>query len=365
MRTIVFVVLFLFLLFPLAAQTPQPKSPEGEVVRIDTRLINLNVKVLDVKGKAVSHLKQEDFEITEDGQPQEVTYFQPVTAPVSLVLLLDLSGSTEKKRKLMMKAAQRFMETLVPEDTIAVAAFTDQYYLLADFTKDRKKLKKAVEKIKDIKGATAYYDAMWNTLDYLAKVKDARKAIVVLTDGVDNTILRGTPIQRPQNFPDPNSPLADLQIRINGTMRQLPKRSLHTFDDLLARAAEEEVTIYPLRLNTRFEIPTQYQRVGSSPGDQIRRNIFTDINKRAERQYALADLQLNSIAEQTNGEVFPVDKEEELIGVFQRVAAELHLMYTLAYYPRNGQADGNFRKITVNVKQAGAKAKTRPGYIAK
>ena len=111
----------------LAAQTP-PQKNESEVLKIDTRLINLNVKVLDASGKAVSQLKPEDFVITEDGQPQEIAYFQPVTAPVSLVLLLALSGSTEKKRKLMMKAAQRFLETLIPEDTVAVAAFTDQYY---------------------------------------------------------------------------------------------------------------------------------------------------------------------------------------------------------------------------------------------
>ncbi len=361
MRITILISLFLLLLTSITAQTLPPK-PDGEVLKIDTRLINLNVKVLDARGKAVSNLKQEDFAITEDGQAQEIAYFQPVTAPVSLILLLDLSGSTEKKRKLMMKAAQRFLETLVPEDRVAVAAFTDQYYLLADFTKDRKKLKKAVEKIKDIKGATSYYDAMWNTLDHLAQVKDARKAIVVLTDGVDNTILRKPP---PPLFTDPNSPLADLKIRINGQLTSLPKRSLHTFEELLARAAEEEVTIYPLRLNTRFEIPTRYLPTGNGPGDQIRRNIFADLNQRAEQQYAIADQQLNSVAEQTNGAVFPVDREEELEGVFQRVAAELHLLYTLAYYPRNGQADGTFRKIAIRVKQAGAKAKTRPGYIAK
>lgn len=356
-------IFFLILSIASVAQNPQQKSPDGEVVRIDTRLINLNVKVLDGRGKAVSNLKQEDFEVTEDGQAQEIAYFQPVTAPVSLVLLLDLSGSTEKKRKLMTKAAQRFIDSLVPEDTVSVAAFTDQYYLLADFTKDRKKLKKAVEKIKDIKGGTAYYEAMWNTLDHFAQIKDARKAIVVLTDGVDNTILRNTPRQRLPIFTDPNSPLAN--IRINPANIKLPKLSTHTFDELLARASAEEVTIYPLRLNTKFELPIYKLTTGNSAGDQIRRNIFADINKRADQQYAIADQQLNAIAEQTNGEIFPVDREEALEGVFQRVAAELHLVYTLAYYPRNAQADGNFRKIAVNVRQTGAKAKTRPGYMAK
>jgi VWFA-related protein len=354
-------LIFLALSLSVAAQTPPPK-PDGEVLKIDTRLINLNIKVLDASGKAVSHLKPEDFEVREDGQVQEIAHFQPVTAPVSLILLLDLSGSTEKKRKLMTKAAQQFLESLIPEDTVAVAAFTDQFYWLADFTKVRKTLKKAVEKIKDIKGGTAYYDAMWTTLDHFAPVKDARKAIVVLTDGVDNTILRKPP---PNLFTDPNSPLANLKIKINGQWANLPKRSVHTFDELLARAAAEDVAIYPLRLNTRSEIPTRAIPSGNRPGDEIRRTILTDINQRAEQQYAIADAQLNSVAAQTNGEVFPVDREEELEGVFQRVAAELHLFYTLAYYPRNGQPDGSFRKIAVAVKSKGAKAKTRPGYVAK
>ncbi|HEX4947048.1 MAG TPA: VWA domain-containing protein, partial [Blastocatellia bacterium] len=349
------ILVLLFLSLSIAAQTPPPK-PDNDILKIDTRLINLNVKVLDPGGKAVSNLTQADFEVREDGDVQEIAHFQPVTAPVSLVLLLDLSGSTEKKRKLMTKAAQRFLDSLVPEDNVAVAAFTDQFFLLHDFTKDRKKLKKAVEKIKDIKGATAYYDAMWASLDHLASLKDARKAIVVLTDGVDNTILRRPP---PRLFTDPNSPLANVQIRINGKLAGLPKRSVHTFDELLARASAEEVAIYPLRLNTRAEIPTRALPTGNSVGDQIRRNVLTDINQRAEQQYAIADSQLNSVAAQTNGEVFPVDREEDLEGVFQRVAAELHLFYTLAYYPRNAQADGKFRKVAVQVKQPGAKAKTR------
>ena len=355
------ILVLLFLSLSVAAQTPLQK-PDSEVLKIDTRLINLNVKVLDAKGKAVSNLAQTDFEVREDGQVQEIAHFQPVTAPVSLILLLDLSGSTEKKRKLMTKAAQRFLESLIPEDTVAVAAFTDQFYWLADFTKDRKKLKKAVEKIKDIKGGTNYYDAMWTTLDHFAPIKDARKAIVVLTDGVDNTILRKPP---PPLFTDPNSPLANVQIRINGQLTSLPKRSSHTFDELLARASAEDVAIYPLRLNTRAELPALKISDRSSIATQIRRDIFADINKRAEQQYAIADQQLASVAEQTNGDVFPVEREEELEGVFQRVAAELHLFYTLAYYPRNGQADGNFRKIAVTVKSAGAKAKTRQGYMAK
>ncbi|MFN7927221.1 MAG: VWA domain-containing protein [Blastocatellia bacterium] len=338
-------LVLLLLSLSVVAQNPATK-PEDAVLKIDTRLINLNVKVLDASGKAISQLAQTDFEVREDGIAQDIAYFQPVTAPVSLVLLLDLSGSTEQKRKLMTKAAQRFLGFLAPADTVAIAAFTDRYYWLSDFTRDRKHSKKAVEKIKDIKGGTAYYNAMWETLDHFAGSKDARKAIVVLTDGVDNTIL-ATPRQ---------------QMRIQAG---LGARASRTFDELAARVAEAEVAIYPLRLNTRLDLPSFKFSRNMNLGTQIRSEIFRNINERAARQYAIADQQLTALADETNGDVFPVDREEELESVFQRVAAELHLVYTLAYYPRNTQPDGSYRKIAVSVKHTGARAKTRAGYVAK
>jgi VWFA-related protein len=93
-------------------------------VRIETRLVNLNVKAMDRAGQPITNLKQEDFGIYEDGVKQDVTHFKPVTAPVNVVMMLDLSGSTQKKRKAMKAAAIRFIDAMPAGDKIAMVGFT-------------------------------------------------------------------------------------------------------------------------------------------------------------------------------------------------------------------------------------------------
>jgi len=313
-----------------SAKYVPPKPPDKDVLRLETRLVNLNVKVTDRAGRPISNLKQENFAVAEDGVPQEVAFFQPVTAPINLVLLLDLSGSTKEKRKVMAQAAKKFIDSLGPNDRVALAAFTRQFYALSDFTTDRKELKKLVDKIKGIDGGTAFYDAMWSTLDLLDRVKEARKAIVVLTDGVDNSLQR------------------------SGRWT-----TTHTFDELLGRVSEEDATIYPIYLNTEPEIKINLK---GKPWAYERRRERVAARK---RPYEIAREQLEAIAEETAGLIFKADSEHDLDGVYQRVAAELHQLYSLAYDPKNTNLNGQFRKVGVKVNQPGLLARSRRGYYAK
>ncbi len=311
--------------------TVQPKLPGNDAIRIETRLVNLNVKAVDKVGQPLTNLSREDFVIFEDGIQQEIAYFDPVTAPINLVLLLDLSGSTKDKREVMVKAAQKFIDALSPKDRVAVAAFTRQFFVLSHFTTDRRLLKERIEKVKEKKGGTAFYDAMWTTLDLLREVKEPRKAIVVLTDGVDESLL-------PSGF----------------------EPSHHTFAELLERVAEEEITIYPINLNT--EIAKALSRI-NRPGvsEQTRERL----RERLLRPNEIASQQLAALAEQTAGMVFKAEDENELEKAYERVATELRLLYSLAYYPANSEAGGGFRKIQVQVNRAGAVARTRRGYYVK
>src|SRR5262245_60094667 len=158
------------------------------IIKLEARLVNLNVKVADANGKTVPSLKKENFVVLEDGVQQDVTYFEPVTAPLNVVLLLDLSGSTEHKIKLMKRSAQKFIDSLQPADRIAIAAFSRRFSVIANFTTDHKLIKDRIENIKNRHSGTAYYDAMWAALDLLDEANATRKAIVVLTDGVDNSL---------------------------------------------------------------------------------------------------------------------------------------------------------------------------------
>jgi VWFA-related protein len=301
-----------------AGARPEPSGvSEPDAVKLEARLIHLNVKAASSSGKVITDLKREDLTILEDGVKQEVAYFQPLTAPVNLVLLLDLSGSTKDKVEAMKKAARKFVASLQPDDRVAVATFISKFYLVSNFTTDRKLLKDRIDDIKKTSSGTNYYDAMWATLNLLGEIKEARKAIVVLTDGVDNSILR------PERFPD-----------------------RHSFDQLMARISEEEATVYPIYFDTEYEVVIKR-------GDG------------SHEEYAAARKQLQEVADQTGGMLFKALRAEDLEGVYERVASELRTFYSVAYAPANTSRDGRWRKITVRVNRAEALARTKRGYFAK
>jgi VWFA-related protein len=308
-----------------------PKTLDKDVIKLEARLVNLNVKATDRAGHPLSDLKREEFAVLEDGVAQDITHFGPVTAPINLVLLLDLSGSTQDKRKEMIQAAKKFIDQLGPGDEIAIAAFTRKYYVLSEFTGDRDLLKSRVEKIKDIRGGTAYYDAMWKTLDLLGEVKVPRKAIVVLTDGVDNSIARSG-----------------------------YEPTKHTYEEMSGRIAEEEVTIYPIYYDTD---PDSFRP--KKPRDEAEAKIMAQILEARRRPNELARKQLSEIAEQTAGIFIDTGQEQDIEGAYARVARELHLLYSIAYAPKDLQRDGRFRKVTVRLNRDGAVARTRRGYFAK
>lgn len=307
------------------AEPVEVKAPPREdTVRIETRLVNLNVKALDKAGQPVTNLKQEDFAIYEDGVKQEVAHFNPVNAPVNLVMLLDLSGSTQKKRKAMREAAERFVDSLPQGDRLAIVAFTRQYKALTDFTSDKAMLKSVLKQINGFSGGTAFYDSMWKALDQLDKLAEARKAIVVLTDGEDESLVGD-------------------------------KETTHTYDELLGRASEEDVTIYPIY----FSPNNQLNKVGILFGGNGGGFLSGESKSKTARK------QLEQLADQTGGEIFSASREDDLESAYKLVANELHTLYSLAYSPDKLKHDGQFRKIAVKLEREGAVAKTRKGYFDK
>lgn len=305
---------------------PPPANNEPPLkadITIDTKLINLNAKVLNPAGKPVVHLQKENFVLYENNVKQQIEHFSPVTAPVNLVLLLDFSGSTEKKTKVIREAAQRFVDSLGPNDRVAVAAFARRFYLKTNFLSDKKELKKLIGDLKIPSSGTRYYDAMWSSMDLFKNANGARNAIVVLTDGVDNTIMD------PEEYD-----------------------TKHDFNELLARITEGEVTIYPLYLDTEYEMVTK--RNGS---------------QEKHDHYAIARKQLSQVAEQSGGLLFYVGKIEDLNGVYDRVATELRTLYSIAY--SSSLDDGSrsdkkeWREIKLTVNEPGAVARTKRGYFTK
>jgi VWFA-related protein len=304
----------------IAPTVVEPKDPNA--IRIETRLVNLNVRALNKTGLPITDLKPEDFQVFEDETKQEVAHFKPVNAPVNLLILLDMSGSTQKKHKTMIESVRKFIDLLPANDKMSIVAFTRRYYRLSTFTSDKAVLKAAVEKISKIQGGTAYYDAMVEALKDLNHLGDVRKAVVVLTDGEDESMFGS----EPTGF---------------------------SFQQMLDHAAESDVTVYPIYFS------------GADTGRALNM-VFagprSDWNSERRTQ---ARKQLQALADQTGGELINAPAEENLAAAYARVAEELHTLYSLAYSPDKLKHDGSFRKISVNVSREGALAKTRKGYYDK
>src|SRR6185503_19445748 len=176
--TVVFVGLFCGALTATRAQEPD------DVVRTETSLVQLNVGVVDPRGRAVTSLSRNDFTVYEDGVKQQILHFEPTDAPFSLVLLLDTSGSTVNFRQQFKAAAWRFLDALAPQDRVAVVQFNAKVKALSGFSTDRKKTAYAIQ-IAEGAGETHFYEALKYALRELDKEGKRRKAIVVLTDGLD------------------------------------------------------------------------------------------------------------------------------------------------------------------------------------
>ena len=291
--------------------------PIADVIKIDSRLVNLNVRVTDNAGKLIPDLSKADFRVFEDNVEQEVVRFEPVTSPVAVVLLLDASGSTKDRWKVIRKAAKTFIDTLSPNTPIAVAAFTRRFLMICDFSCDRRVMKERIDDTKNLQSGTAFYDATWSAMNLFKEVKEQRKAIVVMTDGVDNSL---------------------------SSEDYEPK---HPFDELFARISQDEVTIYPIYFDTEYQVVVKQR--GSD----------------THESYVTARQQLQKIADETGGTLFKADKAEDLEGVYQRVASELQTLYSVSYNPADKNYNGNWRSVGVKVKNGIAVARTKRGFYAK
>lgn len=276
------------------------------------RMVNLNAAVFDRNGHPLLDLGPRDFEVIEDGVPQDVTFAGSEEVPFNLGLVLDLSGSTRRDRDAMKEAAKRFVGIARPQDKVAIYALAnDVFHLISPLTNDRERLKWLIDHIPRVSGGSPIYDII--VLSYaeeFRKLPTDRNALIVISDGIDN--------------------------RIYGTGS--PSRV--SFKKLREAAAGMNVLIYPIFLDPFTAVP---------PPNWARR----------------ARANLKALAKATGGRLFVAQSVRDLDPVYPLVAEEMRSLYTITYYPRNQEFDGAFRHIKVRVKRPGARVRTRAGYYAR
>ena len=169
-------------------QGQEPSREEGGVYVFKTRVeeVVLHATVIDDKHRLVTGLTKNDFQVFEDGAPQQITSFRREDIPVALGVVIDNSGSMRDKRPQVNQAAINLVRASNPQDEVFIVNFNDEYYLDQDFTSQVPQLKEALDRIES-RGGTALYDAVVASADHLKKNgRLDKKVLLVVTDGEDN-----------------------------------------------------------------------------------------------------------------------------------------------------------------------------------
>ena len=266
-----------------------------------------------------SALEQKDFAVFENGEPQEISFFASAEAPFDLVLLLDLSGSTADKIKLIRTSSKRFVDAARPGDRIAIVTFTEDVQVVSRLTLDREALKTSIDQIAKPRGGTNFWDALRFVLEHIvgqSRVEGRRSAIVVMTDGVDNAL--------PDVFGD---------------------GSVTTFAELIEIVRRSDTIVLPIYLDTVKE----GRHNGTPPS-----------------AYAQAQQQLSELAAESGNTVYQARKVEDLNGAYAQVIRDLATVYSIGYRPANRVRDGSWRAVAVQlVGRPDLVARARRGYYAK
>ena len=333
----------IFILLLIAITTLSATAQEDDPIRVDASIVRLNVGVVDQKGRPVTNLDKSNFELFEDGVKQEITRFEPSAAPFSVVIILDMSGSTLGFRQTIRMSASRFIDALSPNDRVAVMEFytptkkgsdrKPRINMLNDFTTSRSAILNSIN-VANGEGQSPVYKAIDLALDKLLSEKTRRKAVIILTDGVDTAT-------------------KDVDQKLLETTKEdqvataIKPEANELLNQVLNRADNQGVTIYPLALPT---------------GDPAK---LPDPTPRMFAIYKAARDRMRFIANRTGGTFNIINRLEEMGRLYAQVAADLRTLYTIEFQPTNARRDGKWRTIKLDVKDSTLISRTRPGYFAK
>lgn len=337
--------------------TEETPVEEDEVIRIDTSLVTFPVSVLDRDGRFIAGLQKRDFQIFENGVEQKIDTFGSVEVPFTVVLLLDVSPSTQYKINEIQDAAISFVNQLRRDDKVIVISFDERIRVLSRATNNRNDLRNAILRAQFGDG-TSLYEAVDNTINQQLRGIEGRKAVVLFTDGVDTTSRRAT------------------------------------YQSTVRETEEVDALFYPIRYDTYSRMnrgnsgggSVNYPRrrggnsggIGGILGDILGGIIINDdINIGGGRsprggggsagssrgEYETGRRYLEELARNSGGRIFEADTTYNLDAAFSGIAEELRRQYTLGYYPEAIGQKGDRKQIRVRVKRPNVVVRAKNSYI--
>jgi Ca-activated chloride channel family protein len=273
-------------------------------------LVVLSAAARDSKGRPVQDLKAEEVRIFDEGRPQTLAHFsQARDSRARILLLVDASGSMNGRLKTTssLMAVIQILGALSLEDEVALAGFDSRYFGVVPFTTDRHKIEGGFSELRPF-GATALHDALAQAASDLASRGEGRRAVVVITDGIDNS-------------------------------------SLKTADEVIATSRALDVPIYALSV--------------LSPIDDPSSDLFAGRHRSTEASRGAAVLE--RYAAMSGGAAFAVSNFRSLKEASDQIVSELKNQYRLGYDPPDGPP--HFRRIEVRATRKGVVIRTRSGYM--
>lgn len=323
-----------FLTLPqLQGQQIRPTPvPQNDVVRIETSLVALPVKVNDRRGRVVYGLRRDQFRVFENGIEQEISSFEAPSdstqdqsvRPLNVALLLDASDSTEFKLEKIRSAALAFVDLLRSGDRVLVVSFDREVKFLTNLTDDRDKVRQAISSVKS-GGGTSLYNALIEVLNRSLAHVSGPKVVVLLTDGVDTT------------------------------------SKLSTFDTTVRAAETSDAVIYPIQYDTYSDFSDNPSRETYTAGAFGSVAHITRSGEFASEAYKRATLYLRLLADKTAGHFQFADSGKNLARAFATIAEQLRQQYTIGYYPKDKTTSQ--RRIEVKVAAPNTTVQTRRSYL--
>ena len=286
------------------------------------RTVAVYATVTDAEGRLVPDLSRDDFEVYDNGKPQPLTIFANDIQPITIVVMLDRSGSMRANFRRVEAAAEAFVKRLLPADKARIGSFAARIQVdPPDFTSDSAELVKIIRTELQAEGPTPLWNAVNVGMNALRR-QEGRRVVLVFTDGVDS----------PMNFSSNN-------VSLKSAMK---------------RAQEEDVMVYAIGLES--EVPFGNRRAPMPGGGMggLRRQSGMITQK--------PDEGLAKIAAETGGGYFELTTTNNLASTFAQVADELHRQYALGFEPP--KLDGKSHKLEVRIKKPGMTARARKSYVA-
>ena len=349
---------------------------EEDVVRVDTSLVLLDVLVTDKTGKrAVGGLTKDDFVVTEDGRAQELSFFalgdDSQKLPRSVILILDRSDSQLAYIDSSVEAAKKLVNHLAPSDEMAIV--TDDVQLVVGFTRDKKRLKSALDALKKYtlegyRTRSMQFSALLATLRELVDAEKRRAIIIIQTDGDEVVRLGGVPSQQQMQTPgyDMNDVYAEAERSRAKIYAVVPN------ERLIGLSEEELAARIPLMQERRRAAhekrggmwygmkrlpPEKQDRSNAPPPGFDVKALEAALRERRERMKGqVVEMLLQGqvaatrVAELTGGWASFLEKPEDADAVYGRILADINQRYVVGYYPSNKALDGKLRQIKVEVR---------------